>query len=174
LFTGFLMLGMLGFGGVLPLSRRVLVEQKRWLDGDDYLELLSLCQFLPGGNIANMSAVIGYRFRGAKGAIASLLGLIAMPTLVVVALGLVYDRFEYDPHVRHVIAGLTAAAAGLLVALAVRIVLPLRARPAAFLVVAAAAIGIGVLKWPLLTTMLIMAPVSILATYLADTRRRPA
>ncbi|HEY5329324.1 MAG TPA: chromate transporter, partial [Acidobacteriaceae bacterium] len=55
LFLGFLTTGVCGFGGVLPWARRSLVERRRWLTAAEFTEVLSLCQFLPGGNVVNLS-----------------------------------------------------------------------------------------------------------------------
>jgi chromate transporter len=55
IFGGFLGLGLISFGGALPLARRALVEQRRWLTGTEFTDLLGLCQFLPGGNVINLS-----------------------------------------------------------------------------------------------------------------------
>ncbi|MBB3610715.1 chromate transporter [Rhizobium sp. BK602] len=165
LFTGFLFLGLIGFGGVLPLARRMVVEERRWLSGEEFTDLLGLCQFLPGGNIINMSVAIGLKFRGVAGAFAALLGLIAAPTVIVIALGMLYDRFHDDPHIRHLFAGLAAAAAGLLVSMAIKIMLPLRRKPVAIAIVALCFIAIAVLRLPLLPTMLVLAPLSILLTW---------
>ena len=70
LFRGFLSLGLMGFGGVLPLARHMLVEERRWLNGAEFSDLLGLCQFLPGGNVVNLSVAVGLRFRGVPGALA--------------------------------------------------------------------------------------------------------
>jgi chromate transporter len=164
LFVGFLQLGLIGFGGVLPLARRMTVEQRRWLSGEEFTELLSLCQFLPGGNIINMSVAIGLKFRGAAGAFACALGLIAAPSAIVIALGVVYDRFQDDPHIRHLFAGLAAAAAALLVSMALKIAAPLRNKPAGIAIATLCFIAIAVLRLPLLPTMLVLAPISALAT----------
>jgi chromate transporter len=163
LFAGFLWLGMIGFGGVLPMSRQMLVEKKRWLTGPEFTDLLGLCQFLPGGNIINMSVAVGMHFRGVRGALAALIGLIAMPTLVVVLLGMVYDRFQNDPHIQHMFAGLAAAAAGLLVQMAVKVAWPLRGNPAGIVIAVLCFVAIAVLRLPLLPTMLVLATLSILA-----------
>src|SRR5438876_9388735 len=101
LFRGFLILGLTGFGGVLPLARHMVVEQRRWMTGAEFTELLSLCQFLPGGNIINLSVAVGLRFRGIPGAIAALVGLIAAPTAVVLVRGVIYARYSSEPHVVH-------------------------------------------------------------------------
>ncbi|WP_337269631.1 chromate transporter [Oryzifoliimicrobium ureilyticus] len=165
LFRGFLMLGLTGFGGVLPLARRMMVEDRRWLSGQEFTDLLGLCQFLPGGNIINISVAVGLKFRGWAGAIASILGLIAAPTVIVVALGIVYDRYQDDPLLHHLFAGLAAAAAGLLISTAVKIAWPLRKRPLALIIAAMCTIAVGILKLPLLPTMLVFAPIGILATW---------
>lgn len=164
LFRGFLMLGLTGFGGVLPLAHNMIVERRRWLSGPEFTELLGLCQFLPGGNIINLAAAIGMNFRGTAGAFAALVGLIAAPTAIVIALGIVYARFQSDPHVVHMFAGLAAAAAGLLVAMAVKIAVPMRRRPIAVGVAAVCLVAIAVLQWPLVPVMLVLAPVSIVLT----------
>jgi chromate transporter len=161
LFTGFFILGLTGFGGVLPLSRRMMVEKRGWLSSAEFTDLLGLCQFLPGGNIINMSVAVGLKFRGIAGAFASILGLIAAPTAVVIALGVVYDRFENEPTVRHVFGGLAAAAAGLLISMAIKIAWPLRRDAAGLLIGALCVLAIAVLRLPLLPTLLTLAPLSI-------------
>jgi chromate transporter len=165
LFSGFLWLGMVGFGGVLPLSRRMIVEDRRWLTGAEFTELLALCQFLPGGNVINVAVAIGLQFRGVRGAVAALVGLIAAPTLVVVLLGMVYDRFQNDPHVQHMFAGLAAAAAGLLCAMAVKLAWPLRTQPVQILIAALCFVAIAVLRLPLLPTMAVLAAIGIGAAW---------
>ncbi len=170
LFAGFLILGLTGFGGVLPLARRMLVEQRRWLSAEEFTDLLGLCQFLPGGNIINLSVAVGLRFRGPAGAVAAITGLIAAPTAIVLLLGVVYDRFSADPHLRHLFAGLAAAASGLLVAVAVKIALPLRRRPEGLAVAVPCFVAIAVLRLPLLPTMLVLAPLGILLTWWAGRR----
>ena len=161
LFKGFLILGLTGFGGVLPLARHMIVEKRRWLTGAEFSEILSLCQFLPGGNIMNLSVAIGLHFRGLPGAAAAIFGLIAAPTAIVVALGVIYGRFSHDPHVVHMFAGLAAAAAGLLISMAVKLAAPLRRKPLAIAIALAIFVAIAGFHLPLVPTMLVAAPVSI-------------
>lgn len=162
IFGGFLGLGLISFGGALPLARRAVVERRHWLTAAEFTDLLGLCQFLPGGNVINLSVAIGMRFRGLPGALAGLLGLIAGPSLVVIGLGVLYEHTQNDPHVEHLFAGLAAAAAGLLVAMAVKILLPLRHDPLAAVIAALGFIAIAILRTPLLPTMLVLTPLSML------------
>jgi len=164
LFLGFLGLGMTAFGGALPLAQRMVVERHRWLTQAEFVELLGLCQFLPGGNIINLSVALGMRFRGVRGALASILGLIAVPSVVVVLLGMLYQHFQHDPHIKHLFAGLAAAAAGLLIQMAYKIILPLRKNLVLATLAVVCFIAIALLRIPLLWTMLVMTPVSIVIT----------
>jgi chromate transporter len=164
LFRGFLLLGLMGFGGVLPLARRMIVEERRWLTPTEFTELLGLCQFLPGGNIINLSVALGTRFAGIMGALAALGGLIAAPTAIVLVLGTIYVRYQSDPHVVHMFAGLAAAAAGLLVAMAFQMSRAIWRRPRAIVFAIACFLPIVVLHWPLIPTLLVVAPLSVVAT----------
>ncbi|ARP86852.1 chromate transporter [Bordetella genomosp. 9] len=165
LFTGFFVLGMTAFGGALPLARRMMVEKHRWISGEEFTTLLGLCQFLPGGNIINLSVAIGMRFRGVTGAVTALLGFVLVPTLVVIMLGVVYDHYQHDPHVRHLFAGLAAAAAGLLISLTLKIGAPLLRNRWGLIVALLCFLAIAVLRLPLLPTMLALTPLSILITW---------
>lgn len=164
LFLGFLGLGMTAFGGALPLAHRMVVERRRWLSEAEFVQLLGLCQFLPGGNIINLSVALGMKFRGVRGALAAITGLIAVPSAVVVMLGVIYQHFQHDPNVKHLFAGLAAAAAGLLIQMAVKIALPLRKNLVLAAVAAVCFVAIALLRIPLVWVMLVMTPISVLLT----------
>ncbi|MDO1580772.1 chromate transporter [Rhizobium oryzicola] len=165
LFLGFLGLGIIGFGGLLPLARRTIVEERKWLNEQEFIDLLGLCQFLPGGNIMNLSVAVGVRFHGWRGGLASILGIIAVPTMIVVCLGYIYDQYRDEPHVQHLFAGLAAAAAGLLISMGWKFIKPLRGKIWALCVVAVLFVLIAVLRLPLLPVMLTMAPISVLLSW---------
>ncbi len=161
LFMGFFVLGLTGFGGVLPMARHMLVDKRRWLTADQFTELLGLCQFLPGGNIINLSVALGMEFRGLRGALSAILGLILAPTICVVLLGLVYARYQNEPMVEHLFAGMAAAAAGLLLSTGIKMLSPLRGKWLQLALVAAGIVAIALFRIPMLPVMLVLAPVSI-------------
>src|SRR4051812_1688231 len=92
LFTGFFSIGVSGFGGVLPFARRLIVEQRRWLDEAEFNDVLGMCQILPGPNVVNVSIVVGARFRGPAGAAAAFSGLLLAPLAIVLALATLHAR----------------------------------------------------------------------------------
>src|SRR5271154_3912744 len=75
IFVAFAQISLSGFGGVLAWSRRMMVEERKWLTPEQFNETYALCSFLPGGNILNFSVVLGARFRGALGSIVAFAGL---------------------------------------------------------------------------------------------------
>lgn len=158
LFRGFFEVGILGFGGVLPLARRMVVEQRGWMDGPAFTDLLSLCQFLPGGNVINLSVAVGLRFQGIPGAVAALFGLLAAPMAVSIALVSVYERYQAVPAVRTLFLGLGAAAAGLILSLALKLARPLLVTPWLAGVAALCFVAVALLRLPLLPTMLVLSP----------------
>lgn len=173
LFRAFLGVGLSGFGGVLPFARRELVERRRWLTAEGFNETLSLCQSLPGPNIVNVSAVVGARFAGARGAVAAVTGLMAAPVAIVIALGLAYGRFAAEGRLPQVMAGLGAAASGLVVATAAKMAWPLLTRRpvSAGAAMLAAFVGVGLLAAPLPWVLLAVTPVSVAVAWRLGTSR---
>ena len=153
LFTGFFIVGVCGFGGVLPWARRMIVEQRQWLTTAEFTDMLGLCQFLPGGNIMNVTIALGSRFRGVPGAMACLIGLMAAPVAIVIMLGVIYDQYAGLAPVRRAFVALAAAAAAYLLANALKIASPLRGRPLGIALAAVAFVVIAVLRLPLLAAL---------------------
>ena len=162
IFTGFFMIGVRGFGGVLPWARRTIVEERRWLTPAEFTDLLGLCQFLPGGNIMNVAVALGARFRGVPGAIAAVLGLMLAPVAIVIALGAVYDQYAEHPVVRRAFAALAAAASAFVLTASLRIAAPLRGRWLALAVTALTFVAIALIRAPLPLAMPVLAALSIL------------
>ena len=169
LFLGFLQVALSGFGGVLAFARRRIVEERRWVSDRDFTTMLGLCQFLPGPNIVNVSIYIGARFRGPLGSIAAFAGLLLAPMAIVLALGALYTGFGHNGVVRGAFAGVSACAAGLVIGTAIKMIAPLRAQPIALVFGAAAFAAVGLLRWPLIEVLLVLAPVSVAVAWM----RRP-
>lgn len=172
LFFAFLQISLSGFGGAINWAHRALVEKRRWMSDEDFTETLSLCQFLPGPNIVNFAMCLGQRQHGLPGALAALAGVIVVPLGIFIGLGALYTSFGQMAVVHGVLSGISAAAAGFMISVGVRIAGPHRRRPWSALFGTAAFIGMGLLKFPLVYVLLTLAPPSIGVAWWLEVRRR--
>jgi chromate transporter len=165
IFLTFARVAAMGFGGVNFWLRRVLVQEKRWIDDREFIEGLALGQILPGPNAINLSLMLGHRFGGTAGAFAALSGLMLPPLAAVIALALLYRQYGELPMVEGALRGMTFVVGGLLLANAagIAVSLPRRVRPWLFLVVAFG--GVGLAGWPLVMVMGALAPLAIGAAW---------
>ena len=170
LFVGFLKVSLLGFGGGLVWARRIVVERQRWVDDREFAEILTLCQFMPGPNIVGITTCVGSRLRGPVGAIAAVAGFILIPWIIGLSLGGLYLRFAHLAVLRNILGGLSAAAAGLMIATGIRLLMPHRGRRTALLSAALAFTGMAVTKLPLLVVLLGLAPISIAVAGIASAK----
>jgi chromate transporter len=157
LFAGFFAVGLCGFGGVLPWARRMIVEQRKWLTPTEFTEMLGLCQFLPGGNIMNVTIALGSRFRGVPGALACFLGLMTAPVAIVIGLGAIYDQYAGLAPVRRAFIALSAAAAAYLLASAWKIAVPLAGRKLAIAIAVCTFLAIAILRLPMVAALPVLA-----------------
>lgn len=172
LFMAFAKMSLAGFGGVLVWARRGIVEQHRWMTADEFNETFALCHFLPGPNIVNLSVVFGSRFRGIPGGMAAFAGLVFPPMVIAIALAALYARYGEIDALRRILAGISCAAVGLLIAVVFKMAMPLvrRREITALVILVAVFVAIGVLRLPLQLVLLVAIPLSLGITILV--RRR--
>jgi len=166
LYRGFLATGARGFGGTLPWARRMIVEERRWLTEREFIDLFSLCNFLPGPNVSSMSVIVGARFHGLPGSAAALGGLLTMPLTTILTLAVLWQRFGQLPGVDAALRGVGAAAGGLVLAAGLRMAAALGRTPRVLVFLVAAFVAVAVMRWPLVPVLLGLAPLSVLAAWL--------
>lgn len=171
LFFAFMKLGLQGFGGVLPVARHALVENYRWLTMEEFTDIVSRCQALPGPNIVNVSICIGGRHFGARGAIAASAGLLGAPFVLLLALVALYSGYSQEPVVSDALRGVSAVAAGLILGTALRMASSPRLRSWRALFGVAAFAAVSWLRLPLALVLAVIIPLSIAAAWLARSRR---
>ena len=158
LFVAFTLLALQGFGGVLAVVQRELVERKRWLTQDEFLEDWAVAQIMPGPNVVNLSMMVGARYFGLRGAMTALAGMLAVPLVVVLLLAVVHARFADNPQVAGALRGMAAVSAGLIAAAGLKLGNALTRHPLPlFLSAAIAALGfvlVALLRWPLFYVLL--------------------
>ena len=163
LFVAFATISLSGFGGVLAWSRRMMVEERKWLTAEQFNEAYALCAFLPGPNIVNFSVVFGARFRGPLGSAVALAGLLGPPMILVVGIGALYAHYGDVPALRRMLTGVASAAAGLMMATVAKMARPLFRNRAVVgpLIGVATFVSVGVVHWPLAPVLALIVPVSI-------------
>lgn len=166
LFWGFFTISAIGFGGVLPWARRLIVEQRRWLTAAEFTETLGLCQFLPGPNIVNIAICVGARYRGALGSVVSVLSLLSAPFTIVILLAMVYASYGHVEAVRGALVGISASAAGLILSIGIKMSLPVLREWWMCVIVGLVFVAVGLLHWPLIPVLLVFATVGIIAAWL--------
>lgn len=161
LFAAFSRISLSSFGGAIFWARRELVERRRWVAEREFVDIFTLGQLLPGPNVLNLTVIVGHRFAGWSGALAAVAGFLGWPCLVVIGMGMLYQRFGALPNVQHALAGMSSVAAGLLLATVIKLatVLPRHWRPWLFGLLAFA--GVGIMRWPLFWVIGVLAPGAI-------------
>jgi chromate transporter len=169
LFFSFAFLALQGFGGVLAIVQRELVEKKGWLTREEFVEDWAVAQIMPGPNVVNLSLMLGGRYFGLRGAMVALAGMLVFPLMVVLCLALVYGHYADNPHVASALRGMGAVAAGLITATGLKLVGALKKNPlgiAACIAFGAASFaGIALLRWPLAWVLLGVGGLSCAMTY---------
>jgi chromate transporter len=158
LFVSFTLLALQGFGGVMAIVQRELVEKKRWLTREEFIEDWAVAQVMPGPNVVNLSMMIGARSFGFKGAMAALAGMLTAPLILVLLLAVVYVQFADMPGVAGALRGMGAVAAGLIAATALKLAGALRNNVLGLRLCTAFGalcfVAIALLRWPLAAVLL--------------------
>ena len=166
LFWSMTFLALQGFGGVLAVVQRELVERKRWLSREQFLEDWAVAQILPGPNVVNLSLMIGDRYFGLAGAMVALAGMICFPLLVVLALAAGFEGVSGNPAAQGALRGMGAVAAGLIAATGLKLAGALKANvmgTGACLLLSALTFGaVALLRVPLLWVLLSLGLLSCL------------
>ena len=158
LFVSFTWLALQGFGGVLAIVQRELVERKRWMTRDEFIEDWAVAQIMPGPNVVNLSLMVGSRYFGLKGALAALAGMLCVPLVVVLLLALLYAHYAAHPGVAGALRGMGAVSAGMIAATGLKLAGALTTNVLGLRTCAVLGVlcfvAIALLRWPLVYVLL--------------------
>jgi chromate transporter len=165
LFFTFNRMALQGFGGVLAVAQRELVERTRWMTRDQFVETLSVSQVLPGPNVVNLALIVGDRHFGLRGAFVALAGMLAVPLVIVLVLTALYAQFASHPMVAGALRGMGAVAAGLVLSTGLKLASTLRTNPMGpalgGVLAALMFVAVALLHWPLVWLLLGLGSVAI-------------
>ncbi len=158
LFLSFTSVALQGFGGVLVIIQREMVDKRRWMTQQQFVEDWAVSQILPGGNVINLSIIVGNRYFGWRGALAALAGMLLAPMLILLVLAMLYNHYSHVTEVAGAVRGMGAAAAGLIGAAAIKMLAGLKKNrlgvSTCWSLIALTFIAVGLLRIPLIYTVL--------------------
>jgi chromate transporter len=158
LFLAFNTIALQGFGGVLTIIQREMVDKRQWMTQQQFVEDWAVSQILPGGNVINLSIILGNRYFGWRGALVALAGMLAVPMVIVLILATLYTQFAQVQAVSGAVRGMGAAAAGLIGAAAIKMLAGLRKNilgtAICIALIATTFVAVGLLRLPLIYTVL--------------------
>ena len=126
LFWSMTWLALQGFGGVLAVVQRILVDEKRWLTNEEFIEDWAVAQVLPGPNVVNLALMIGDRYFGLRGGLAALAGILTFPLLLVLVIAALFASVADLPMAQGALKGMGAVSAGLIAAVGLKLISALK------------------------------------------------
>lgn len=158
----FLWLGCTSFGGgSAGWLYREMVLKRRWIDDQTFLAAMALGQVMPGANGIKLSVLIGQHLKGALGAATAVFGLLAGPFVIILAVGAVYAGLGEHAMLHAVLDGIAATVVGLTFATGLRSAWKGSPGALPLTIAAVTVLCVGILRWPLIPVVLVLAPVSI-------------
>ena len=164
LFFSFNWLALQGFGGVLAVVQRELVEKKKWLTLEEFVEDWSVAQILPGPNVINLALMIGGKHFGWRGALSALAGLLLVPTILVLVIASAIAGVGDTQAMQGALRGMGAVSAGLIMATGIKMLPAMETNPMGYLTCAVLAIvtflAVAVMRLPLSWVLLTLGPIA--------------
>ncbi len=118
LFGSFCKIGAFTIGGgyaMIPLMEKEIVDRHRWLEQEDFMDVLTLSQAMPGIFAVNMAASVGYRLRGVIGTVTAVLGNILLPIAIMIVWAICFRFLHGNPFFEAIFKGIRPAVVALIV-----------------------------------------------------------
>lgn len=119
LFVSFWKIGAFTIGGgyvMIPLMEQEIVDRRKWLTREEFLDYLSLSQAMPGIFAVNMATCIGRRLGGVRGIVAAIAGNILMPIAIILVIAISFRYVRDNVFVERIFMGLRPAVVALIAA----------------------------------------------------------
>ena len=160
LFWSFSILAMQGFGGVVAIVQRELVERKQWMTREEFVEEWAVAQVMPGPNVVNLAMIIGLRFSGLRGALCALAGMLCFPLLTLIVVAILYSHVSQHSGVAGALRGMSAVAAGMIIASGLKLLPTLKSHPLGVFVAGSAStlcfVAVAVFRLPLAYVLIVL------------------
>ena len=126
LFASTFLLSAFTFGGgyvIISLMRKKFVDQYKWIEEDEMLDLTAIAQSTPGAIAVNASILIGYRMAGIPGALLTVFGTVLPPLLILSVISVAYTAFRDSVIVGYTLRGMQAGVAAVIIDVVINMIL---------------------------------------------------
>lgn len=149
MFISFFKIGAFTIGGgyaMLPLIQREVVKNKKWIDEEDFLDMVVVSQSAPGPLAVNISVFTGYKVRGIPGLIATVLGATLPSFLIIILVASIFIGIESNPIVESIFKGIRPAVVALIAVPVIRLGVSAKVNKKNFILPASVAILVAFLN----------------------------
>ncbi|WP_455274987.1 chromate transporter [Rhizobium herbae] len=172
LLASFLRLGASSFGGGMTgWTHREIVERRRWLTDNEFLQTLTIAQIMPGANPVNLAVYIGLKLRGITGAAVALFGMILPAFTVILVMSFTYQKLSSYPEAQAVLRGLACVGVASSLAMGIKTARRLKVHVVPIAIALSVFLMVGVLRWSLVAVVAGAIPVSVAATFWLEGRQ---
>lgn len=173
IFWAFFKLGSVSFGGgSLGWITREVVEIRKWIPEEEFMNLMTVAMTMPGANPVNLAVSTGLYLRGLSGAALAALGMIFPPFVCILVLGSLYGLLRDVPHIHAVLGGLTGVGLAAMLMTGLKSAVRLKRRALPLVTAASVFLAVGILRWPMVWVVCVAVPASVL-TQLLLAKRKP-
>lgn len=164
IFLVFLRTGLIAFGGGLSgWIYREIVTVRRWVTDDEFFSAMAVAQIMPGANVTNLAVFVGQRLANLPGAAVALAGLVSGPFVAAIVLASLYSTIEQIGWTRDALEGVAAGAVGLIIVVSGKGAKRASGHIAAIVAMVATFVTVGVLRFPLVPSALVIGALSVIA-----------
>lgn len=170
LFTATFYLSAFTFGGgfvIIPLMKKKFVEEYKWIDEKEMLDLTAIAQSSPGAIAVNASILVGYRLAGVVGAMITILGTVLPPLIVISIVSIAYTAFRDSLIIRYMLRGMQAGVAAVIIDVVISMIMDLskERRVLPFMVMIGAFVATFVLKINVIIIILVCGIIGVVSMY---------
>lgn len=107
---------------IVPLMRKKFVEELKWIDEEEMLNLVAISQSAPGPIAVNTSIMVGYRLAGVFGALITMVGTVLPPLIIITVIAKFYTAFKENSIVNALLLGMRAGVAAVIIDVIIKMV----------------------------------------------------
>lgn len=128
IFKSTFMISAFTFGGgyvIIPLLKKRFVDDYKWIEEEEMMNLIAIAQSSPGAVAVNASVIIGYRIGGIKGGITAVLGTVMPPLILLSAVSYFYVWVKENTVIKYMLKGMQAGVASVILDVVFKMAVPI-------------------------------------------------